>query len=114
MERRYRLRQAKDFERLRRGGRQVRHPMLSLSFAPNNLSHNRYGYITTRRLGKAVVRNRVRRRLREVVHLLHPRLRTGFDVVLIARASVIEQPFTVIQRTVSDLFKRAGLIEDGS
>jgi len=86
---------------------------MSLSFAPNGLSHNRYGFVTSRHLGKAVVRNRVRRLLREAVRLLHPGFRSGFDMVFIARQPLVGQPFAVVQRIVGELAQRAGLLAEG-
>ncbi len=87
------------------------HRLLVLSVATNERAHNRYGFIVSKQLGKAVVRNRIRRRLREVVRALDPQLKSGFDVVLIARRPMAEaeQPFDLLTRTVSDLFRRAEL-----
>lgn len=110
MQQRFRLRQRQDFERLRREGRVYRHPMLMLSAAPNGLPHNRYGFITGKPIGNAVVRNRVKRLLREALRLLHPQLISSFDLVFIARGAIVEQPFAHVQRTVEELCSRAGLV----
>ena len=113
MQRRFRLRHADDFARLRREGRAYRHDLMILSLAPNGLSHNRYGTITSKRLGKAVTRNRTRRIIREVVRQLHPHLQTGFDVLIVARPPVVGQHFARILDTVSMLCRRSGLIVEG-
>ena len=113
MQQRFRLRRREDFARLRRDGRTLKHPLMSLSFVPNGLAHNRYGFVTSRHLGTAVVRNHVRRLLRESVRLLHPGLRAGFDLVLIARQPVVGKPFVLVQRIVSELAQRAGLLAEG-
>jgi ribonuclease P protein component len=113
VERRLRLRHSDDFARLRQAGRAYRHPMLVLNSDANTLSHNRYGFITAKSLGNAVTRNRARRLLREVVRILHPRLRVGYDLVLVARSEIVGQPFVVVQRIVEELCRRAGLVVDG-
>lgn len=110
MQRRLRLRHARDFQRLRQQGQVKRHPTMVFSYAPNDLSHNRYGFITPKRLGNAVKRNRIRRQVREAVRLLHPRLTQGYDIVLIVRLPLMGQPFHKIQRIVSELCDRAGLV----
>jgi len=110
MERRFRLRRSEDFKRLREGGVTVQNRYLLLSQMPNGLPYNRYGMITSMRLGGAVVRNRVRRLLREALRVLHPRLCTGYDIVLIARPPLVEQPFVDVQRIVRELFQQAKLV----
>lgn len=112
MQRRLRLRRSEDFQRLRHEGGAKKHPYGILSYAPNDLTHNRYGFITSKRLGNAVTRNRVRRVVREAVRLLHPRLRQGYDVVFIVRPAAVAQPFAEVQRIVIDLFTRAGLLAE--
>jgi len=82
-----------------------------LSLHPNDLSHNRYGFVTSKALGKAVIRNRTKRHLREAIHNLHPHLRTSYDVVIVARKAVVGQPFAEVVRIVRELADKAALIE---
>ncbi len=109
MQRPLRLRASADFARLRESGRTLRHPLLMLSLAPNALSHNRYGFIVSKRVGGAVVRNRVRRRVREAVRLAHPRLLQGYDLVWIARNEIAPQTYEQISDAVAQLLQRARL-----
>ena len=113
MQRQNRLRRKADFDRVRAARRTWRHPLLSISVAPNALTYNRYGFITSRRLGGAVVRNRVRRVLREGVRRLMPRLRDGYDVTLLARNEIVGQPYNTVVDALEGLFKRAGLWQEG-
>lgn len=54
----------------------------------------RFGFTVTKKLGKAVIRNRIKRRLREAVRLVAPRhARPGFEYVLIGKASTLKRPF---------------------
>ena len=110
MERRLRLRQTSDFERIRQQGRKYPHRTMILSVMPNELSHNRYGIVTSKRLGNAVGRNRVRRLIREALRSFHAHLQSGFDVVIVARPSVVGQPLVVVRRIIEELLVQSGLL----
>jgi len=73
----------------------------------NGLPHNRFGFVTARAVGKAVVRNRVRRRLREAARSLP--LKDGWDVVVIARRSAVEATYGELRESLASLLTRAGL-----
>jgi ribonuclease P protein component len=112
MHRQLRLRRRKEFDAVFRRGRSWANELIVLRSLPNQLEHNRYGFVTSKRLGKAVVRNRVRRRLREGVRSLS--LRPGWDVVVSAKAPAAGADFHQLKKAVADLLARAGLIgEDG-
>ncbi|MBI5669198.1 MAG: ribonuclease P protein component [Chloroflexi bacterium] len=112
MQRRFRLRDSRDFARMRREGRTLARGGLLLSILPNGLDHNRYGFVTGKALGKAVVRNRVRRLLREAMRQLHPQLQTGLDIVLVARQSLVGKPFSTVRRLLEDLCDQAQIRQE--
>lgn len=114
MQREFRLRHSADFEQLRTAGRQWRHPLMTLVTTPNGLPHNRFGFITSKRLGKAVIRNRVRRRMREAVRHAAPQLKQGYDFLLIARDDLRDQPYNSIVQTFDELVRRAKLRRDAA
>ena len=106
-----RLRRPADFARVRRSGGMHRHPAMAIGVCANELLHNRYGVVTGKRIGVAVIRNRCKRRIMAALDTLHPALRQGYDIVVIARQSLVEQPFSELQRILQGLFRRARLIE---
>jgi ribonuclease P protein component len=81
-----------------------------MSRLPNGLSHNRYGFVTSGRVGGAVVRNRMRRLLREAMRGLNPRLRSGFDVVFVVRQPLTQQPLDRVIRILTEMFHQANLM----
>ena len=107
MKRAQRLRKAADFERVRARRRSWAHPLLVLYVAENELDVTRVGLVVGRRIGKAVTRNRVKRRLREAVRLRYPALASGLDLVLIARPPVASADYAAISLAVDDLVRRA-------
>ena len=109
MDRQSRLRRNEDFQRARREGRSWATPWVVLAAVPNGLAHSRYGFAVGKRLGKAVVRNRVKRRLREIVRAHQPEIQPGWDLVFIARDPVREVAFDQLQRAIHQLLSRAHL-----
>lgn len=110
--RQLRLRRRKDFDVVFQEGRVLGNRLLVFRSVPNQLQHNRYGFITSKRLGKAVVRNRVRRRLREGVRALATR--PGWDVVISARVPAAQASFHELRTAVVNLFARAGILAEDS
>ena len=78
----------------------------------NKLDHNRLGLTASVKLGHAVVRNRARRRLREVYRLNAHRLRQGYDIILVARGRTATVPWQELNRTFERLCKKLDLLED--
>lgn len=107
MNRRYRLTRGSDFARVRKQGRSWAHPLLILSADRNEVGQTRFGFIVSRRVGKAVVRNRVKRRIREAVRRHLAEAPVGWDMVFLARTPIVEASFADIENAVLDLLRRA-------
>ena len=86
------------------------HPLLVLYAADNATAASRVGIVAGRRVGKAVVRNRVKRRVREAVRARLPRLRGGKDLVWIARPASATATYAEIVAAVDDLLGRSRLL----
>ena len=84
--------------------------MLVLYARPNRLGVNRVGITTGKKLGHAVVRNRVRRRLREVYRLNEEKFLPGWDIVVVARSRAVEAPFPALVKGYLDLARKAGIL----
>ena len=76
----------------------------------NRTESNRVGITVSKKLGKAHVRNRTRRRLREVYRLNEKRFRPGWDIVVVARSKAVEAPFDKLTKSYLTLAKKAGLL----
>ncbi len=95
---------------MRRAGRSYAHPLVVLVVLPNDLAQVRVGVAAGRSVGKAVQRNRAKRRLREIMRRLLPHLPPGWDLLLIARSPINAASFDELQRAVITLLRRAGLL----
>lgn len=112
MQRRFRLTATTDFQRVRRLGRSYVHPFIVLTTLPNSENQLRFGIITTKTLGKAVVRNRIRRWLRAALQANLPVLSPGWDVVLIARQPILAASYQQVLSALDVLLARAGLFRN--
>ncbi|NJN98235.1 MAG: ribonuclease P protein component [Anaerolineales bacterium] len=114
MKRQYRLRQNSDFQRVRREGKSNASPLMVLAFLRNKLDYSRFGFVVNKRLGKATQRNRIKRRMREATRLRTAQIKSGFDVIFIARQPINEASYSDIERFLEKLLKESELLEPGS
>jgi ribonuclease P protein component len=104
------LSRPQDFEALQREGMMRSNALLTARVRRNNLEATRFGLSTGRRLGGAVIRNRVRRRLREALRVMAPSFQPGWDVLIIARPALIDADHEALVATLRRLLERAGVL----
>ena len=80
----------------------------------NRTVGNRVGITVGKKLGKAHVRNRARRRIREVYRLNEDRFMPGWDIVVVARSRSVEASFDKLTKSYLSLAKRAGILREDS
>ena len=78
----------------------------------NRTGQNRIGITVSKKLGKAVVRNRVRRRLREVYRLNEELFAPGWDIVVVARSRCIGADFGKLTKAYLSLAEKAGILRE--
>jgi ribonuclease P protein component len=115
-----RLKNATDFERVRRDGRSHAHPLVVLIACPRPApSHSsestpppsRIGFAAGKRVGAAVARNRAKRLLREAARARYPDLAPGWELVFIARAPLAKVKLPEAQQAVDNLLQRAHVLK---
>jgi len=100
-----------DFRRIYAKGKSAVSPGAVIYCRKNKLGSNRAGYTVSKKLGKAVVRNRVRRRLREIVRLNSGNLQQGYDLIVVARSRALEMDYHRLERDVLSCFDRLCLLK---
>ncbi len=103
------LKQNHIFRRLYRTGG-VGNAYLVMYARRNHSAVSRVGITVSKKLGKAHVRNRVRRRLREIYRLNEALFQPGWDIVVVARAKAVDAPFSQLTRSYLALAKKAGVL----
>ena len=104
------IRSAVDFQQIQGQSRTRAHPALLVRYRRNELDRTRFGISTGRRVGSSVVRNRIRRRLREVLRRLSPRSEQGWDILIVARLPAAEASQAQLDAILHRLIQQAGLL----
>lgn len=110
LQKRYRLRLSTDLQQVRQDGRSWRHPLIVLLVKANQNDVSRFAFVAGRRIGNAVVRNRCRRLMREVVRRHMNEIEAGWDMMLIARSSDTAVSYHDVETAVLQLLARANLL----
>lgn len=106
------LKKNSDFHRLYSRGKSAVTPYMVVYCRRNREGTNRLGYTVSTKLGHAVVRNRVRRRLREIYRLNAVKLRSGFDIVVVARAKCVDGDYHKMERAFLAACEKLSLIRE--
>ena len=85
---------------------------LVLYFRRNRTEENRVGITVGKKLGKAHIRNRTRRRIREVYRLNEEKFQNGWDIVVVARSRAVDAPFDQLTKSYLTLAKKARLLRE--
>lgn len=101
------LRRKADFEALARGGTARSTPLVVLRTMRTGGAATRIGFSTPRSLGGAVARNRVRRRLRELVRERYGHLETGWDLLVIARPAAAQATYAELREALANVLRRS-------
>ena len=112
MERRLRVREGERFRQVRQAGASQAHPLMILSYLRNDCGYSRCGFTVNKRIGKAVERNRARRRMTHALRSLLDLVEPGWDLIWIARPGINEAEFTELQDACARLLRRAHLLRE--
>lgn len=109
----YKLKKNVHFKRVYTSGTSLANKYLVLYCLPNGLEHNRVGFSISKKVGKAVVRNRIRRLLSEIYRLNINRIKNGWDFVIIVRPRFVDEiNYCELEKAMMRLLNKNGLINE--
>lgn len=101
-----------EFRRMYSKGKSGVSSYLVVYFRPNKRGCNRLGVTVSAKLGHAVVRNRIRRRLREIFRLNQPKLKQGYDMIIVARGRSVRASYQEMDRAFLSVCRKLELLEE--
>ena len=105
-----RLKKNWEFKRVYRNGRTVVSRNIVLYYCPNDHEYNRIGFSISKKVGKSVVRNRIRRVYKEAFKAVDKYLVKGYDFILIARKPAVDASFRQASKELFNLCRKGQLV----
>ncbi len=106
-----RLKKNWEFKWVYRNGRTVVSRNIVLYYCPNGIDFNRIGFSISKKVGKSVVRNRIRRIYREAFYKVEDQLKKGYDFILIARKPAVDVTFHEACKELFNLCRKGKLLQ---
>jgi len=111
VQKRLRLKKREDFSKVFKHGKAAANHQLVVYYKPSHAAESfRVGISVSKKIGNAVVRNTMRRRLKEIVRQMEDKIAKHVDIVIIVRKPAVEMHYSELRRSVNHVIKRAGLI----
>lgn len=101
-----RLRKTKDIDRVFKSRVRIKDSHFALLFGPNQLSNPRFALMVSKKVGKAVIRNQIKRRIREIIRTNLEAINLKYDYLLIAYPQIVELDFEMLKQHVLRTFSR--------
>jgi len=109
----YRLRKERDFKILVQQGKSFFLKELGLKYLKNNLDYSRFGFVVSTKIDKrATVRNKIKRRLREIIYQNLKKIKLGFDILILTRPEIKKLDFRQIKEILEKIFIKLDLFQN--
>ena len=105
------LRKNMDFRDIYRKGKSFANKFLVIYVRKNRLGQNRIGFSVSKKVGNSVVRNRVRRLMKESYRLNCSTVKSGYDIIFISRVAAKDADYKAVEKSMKNLFKRASILK---
>ena len=99
-----------EFQTVYKKGKSLANKHIVMFVLKNDKNINRLGISASKKIGKAVVRNKQRRRLKEAFRTLEPEISAGHDIVILPRAGITEAGFLEVKSSTKHLLRKHGIV----
>lgn len=106
----YRLRSNIEFKRVYSGGKNYWNRNLILYVKKNSVGNSRVGYSITKKIGNSVVRNKIRRRMKEIYRLNFNSIKSNYDLIFIPKKNVVNISYKELESAMLHILKLAGIL----
>ena len=111
MEKKFRIRKNMEFKNIYKVGKNYWNRNLILYVKKNGLNETRVGYTITKKIGNAVTRNKIRRRMKEIYRLHFHNIKEGYDLVFIAKRGVKDIPYKELEGSMIHILNISKLLK---
>lgn len=105
----FRIRESQQYNNIYQNGRKFLGKCLIVFIVENELGINRFGIVTSKKIGNAVTRNKAKRRLRSLINENRLKLKQGYDIVLVSRPLISKVKYNQIEKDFSIVMRKTGL-----
>ena len=112
MKRNFRLTHANDFAQAKSEGQSMKNKLAVLLYVKNEDDFSKVAFVTSKTIGNAVVRNRVRRKMRACTSTIWSEIKSGWNLVFYARSAGAKANYNEWMLSIKDLLIRSGLIDN--
>ncbi|MEN6350252.1 MAG: ribonuclease P protein component [Syntrophomonas sp.] len=105
----FRIRKGKEYREVYRKGKRVAGKYVIIFCIENRYPTKRFGIVTSKKIGGAVVRNRAKRQLREIARNMGEKVKANYDLVIVARPAIKDCVFKALEKDFLVVIKKAGL-----
>ena len=104
-----RICKSRDFKNSYKIGKKIPGRYIIVFVTGNKLGCNRFGIVTSKKVGKAVVRNKAKRQIRAIINNQEKQIKTGYDIVIVVRQKITAAVFALIEKDFRIVMRKANL-----
>jgi ribonuclease P protein component len=111
LEKKYRITKNTDFKRIYQKGKFFSNDYFLIKYHPNRFSETRFAFVINKKISKkAVVRNKIKRQIREIVRNNLKQFKSGLDIIIVIKKDLSQVPFSQIEKNLLQVCQKAGLL----